>query len=503
MNPYKIKAVLALFIFLLGGVSTSFAREENIFHSRDFWKKNPSVEQVQKEESMGSSTEELNSFGFDAMVYAILEDASMDVFTYLLSKEGNAIDKVTHDKRSYFMWAGYKGNLPLLQLLLEKGSDVSWTDIAGFNTFTFAAAGGVDQIEVYDFLLANGGKITDTDSKGANCLLLLAPKAKKLDLLDYFVQKGCSIQAKDAKGNGLIAYASSMGNTEVISWAISKGVDPKLISSDGTNALFFAARGGRGTINTLSFFQYLVQLGVYPKQVSNEGETVLQAMIRNQKDKAVFDFFLSLGVDVQAKNSQGENVLHLACKFNNSNAFSYFLPLIKEWDVANNEGKSPLFLAAENFNLEMLQILQQKGAKMNYLDGRGNDLYHLVFAQFQARKNEEFLQTLTFLDSQKVKRSEQNAEGNTLLHLAVEKQDEKAVLEALKRVKNKNVLNQNGLSALHLAAMQSQDLKVLQLLVDQGLDLTITTEFDETVYQLASENELINSDLKALQFLKK
>lgn len=63
-----------------------------------------------------------------------------------------------------------------------------------------------------------------------------------------------------------------------------------------------------------------------------------------------------------------------------------------------------------------------------------------------------------------------------------------------------NAKDDNGETALHKAALQSQDDKMLRYLVDAGAKREITTGFEESAYDLAKNNEMLAD--KNIEFLK-
>ena len=65
-----------------------------------------------------------------------------------------------------------------------------------------------------------------------------------------------------------------------------------------------------------------------------------------------------------------------------------------------------------------------------------------------------------------------------------------------------NLKNDNGLTPLHLAAMKSKDNKVLKTLIESGADTALLTDFDESVYDLAKENEFLIANKVNIEFLK-
>ena len=65
-----------------------------------------------------------------------------------------------------------------------------------------------------------------------------------------------------------------------------------------------------------------------------------------------------------------------------------------------------------------------------------------------------------------------------------------------------NAKNKEGITALQISAMKAKDDKIIKYLLGIGADKTIKTDFDETVYDLASENELLKKQNVNISFLK-
>ena len=93
-------------------------------------------------------------------------------------------------------------------------------------------------------------------------------------------------------------------------------------------------------------------------------------------------------------------------------------------------------------------------------------------------------------------------DGSTLYHYAVVKND----LNLLQKISTLNIdinaKNKDGLTALHRAAMIAKNDTILKYLLSIGAKKDIKTDFDETVYDLAKENETVQKDNISLEFLK-
>jgi len=104
------------------------------------------------------------------------------------------------------------------------------------------------------------------------------------------------------------------------------------------------------------------------------------------------------------------------------------------------------------------------------------------------------------LTSKGLKVTSPQKDGTNLYHLAVEKRS----IHLLDFIKNYNIninaKNKKGLTALQQAVMTAKDHKIIKYLLKKGAVKNVTTDFDETLYDLAKENEaLTNTNISYLQ----
>jgi len=205
-----------------------FAQEDNIFHNRDFWKTKPSINQVDSCINAGNSPSELDKFAFDATSWAIIEDNSDETVKYLMSMEGNDVNKKTHDGRTYIFWAMYRNNLDLMNYLVKSGAKTDIIDSHGYSLMNFGAVTGQLNTKLYDFCLENGANIKkQKNNDGANPLLLVSPFMEDENLIAYFTEKGIDINETDNNGNGIFNYSAKRGNQKIMALLIKKGINYK------------------------------------------------------------------------------------------------------------------------------------------------------------------------------------------------------------------------------------------------------------------------------------
>lgn len=474
------------------------AQNTNIFLKRDFWKTKPTIELINKKIKEHHNPTELNSNGFDAVTYAILAQAPISSIKHLLLIEGNDVDKLTHDRRTYIFWAAYKGNLELVKYLIDNNARLDLKDSHNFSPLTFAAATGQTNMKIYDIFIENGINIkTDLDEKGANALLLLVPYLKDFKIIDYFISKGLSLKNIDNQGNGVFNYTAKKGNKEMLELLLKKGVSYKELNKNGGNAILLASINSKNS--TLAFFKYLENLGINPNITNNEGRNPIHNLAYKNKNLNIFEYFIEKGVDVNQIDNTGETALLKATSNNSLEVIQLLASKTKNINHTNKDGKSALTNAIRN-NLKIIIFLLKKGADISVVDAKGNYLNYYLFQTFNAKKIAAFKQKLSLLKTQGLKIEKTQKDGNTLFHLAVEKYSID-MLDFIKKYKiDINARNKNDLSALQKAVLVAKSDKIIKYLIAQGADKNIKTAFDETLYDLAKENEALkNTDINFLK----
>ncbi|MEM1338013.1 MAG: ankyrin repeat domain-containing protein [Bacteroidota bacterium] len=495
-----MKKTLLLFTVMI--FCTGIA-QENIFLSRDYWKANPSIDQIEKDIAAGNDVSQRNAYAFDAVCYAFLEKADNSSIKYLLSKKGNEVNKLTHDGRTYIFWAAYKDNLEMMQYLLDRGAKTDIVDDHGYSLLNFSAVTGQTNTALYDFILASGAKPKDDRNRdGANALLLVAPFAKDFEIFDYFIAKGLSMQDMDTKGNGVFEYAARGGNTELLQNLIDKGIGYKKSKEEGGNAILMASQGTRGKQNTLETYKFLAELGIEVNTTDTSGRNALHNIAYRSKDFEVFNFFLKEEIDVNQKDEDGRTPFMNAANYNNLEIVKLLAEAVTDINITDKEGRTALTMAVSRNTPEVVEFLLSRGADAGLKDTKGNSLAYYVIQSYNPKKPEAFEEKLRLVESKGVTLTAVQHDGNTLCHLAA-KDNNLALLKRLKAIDIPiNAKNNDGNTVLHLAAMSATDDAILRYLIAEGADKSALTDFEESVFDLASENELLKANEIALEFLK-
>jgi len=485
--------------------------QKNTLLDQSFWQGKPDVNAVKAEIEKGANPSQLNPMSFDPVVMAINAEAPNETIKFLLAQPGNVVTKPTHDGRIYLHWAASRGNEEIVGYLISKGSNIALKDSHGTSPLTFAASAGQPNTKIYDLFLAKGANLkTDLNGSGANALLLAIGNDKDLKLTDYFIAKGLDLKSTDASGINAFGYAARAGNVNVLKALIQKGV------AVDKNALITASEGGRRGAAPIEVFEYLESLKIDPKAVNKEGRNVLHALVRRPNQNEIIAHFLAVGVDVNQADNEGNTPFMNAVATNRDTALlALLLPKVKDINQANAKGITPLALAVNSNSFPVVNYLIAKGANVNAADREGNNIgYYLIqsyggaeggrggFNQNAPAKAVEFGNKWNLLKSKGLNLSAPQPNGNTLYHLAVIK-GELSLIKDLKPLNiDVNITNKEGITALHKAAMVAKDDSIMKYLLSIGAEKNAKTGFDETAFDLASENETLKKANVSLSFLK-
>lgn len=251
------------------------------------------------------------------------------------------------------------------------------------------------QKEIKDFCDTFGTDIKSKDEDG-NTLLHKAAINQSVRVIEYLVQKGANINAKNnIQWTPLHCAVAWNKNTDVLQYLVSKGADPLSVSSTGLTPLqgakqsknhevakileskiekdiFYAAENGN-----LETIKTLISRGVNINIRTTGEHTLLHRVTNHCCDLGVVKYLLANGVDVNAKTTGNWTALHFAAGKNAdvrpSGPAVVHLLIVSgaHIDIKNNANQTPLHLAAERNNLRSVVTLVSAGANVNAKDRNG------------------------------------------------------------------------------------------------------------------------------------
>ena len=229
------------------------------------------------------------------------------------------------------------------------------------------------------------------------------------------VSYGLQVNARDVHGYTALHYAAEESLYATSSKLLSLGADAHSVSDKGETVLHSAAQfsAGKFADNIIKIFlldhdvnlsakdwrgytalhyaardlqavQFLVQQGADPLTLTNNRETVLR--IASFRGLPSIGFFLEQGVDIHARASHYETVLHRAASAHTVNIITLLLEQGSDIHAIDSRGRTVLHCAAavDNwrwFRLETLKLLIAHGALPNLRDASGKTALDILRAR--------------------------------------------------------------------------------------------------------------------------
>lgn len=229
-------------------------------------------------------------------IHVAIDQADIDGLKVVL-KNGADVEE-EYIGRTPLWQATFDGNAEMVSLLAEAGADVNKRDALGQTPLFMASNVAVAQAlvdhgaqidivdsqdqplltaichrnpEVVQFLVESGANLELTDKRNRSTVLMVASSQGQTELVTYLLSRDVDVNTLSAHGETALAYAAAHGNTEVAKLLIEHGADVNVVCPiSGRTALHTSAADGY-----LEFVQLLLKNGADPKIQDVEGLTPL------------------------------------------------------------------------------------------------------------------------------------------------------------------------------------------------------------------------------------
>ncbi|XP_067141587.1 26S proteasome non-ATPase regulatory subunit 10-like [Centruroides vittatus] len=203
----------------------------------------------------------------------------------------------------------------------------------------------------------NNDLIRATDSAGRIPLHWASSGGRK-DIVDYLLQMGSEVDAKDDSKWTPLIIASSVGREDIVLALIEKGADVNAVNQMGQCALHYAASKNKFEVAEL-LLRYNANINIG----DHMGSTPLHRAASKGNSKIVRLFLSQKKLDLQPQDCAGNTPLHLGCEDNQVESVLLLIEAGASLDIINKEKKTPLQLAP----ITLRNLIQQKQETANKL----------------------------------------------------------------------------------------------------------------------------------------
>jgi len=255
------------------------------------------------------------------------------------------------DGQTPLHWAGRRGHLQVVKLLLQKGAPANVMDQA--ETTPLCVAAGEGHTDVVAELLEAGAVVSvGTGARPSLAQIFLGPP-------DYMYDTA------DAGGRSALHRAAAGGHTDVAKLLLEHGGYKDIRAHDGRTPLHEAARAGHAPTVEL-----LLAQRAGPQAQAADGTMPLHLAVQGGHRK-VAQILLDRNVPVDARDSNGRIPLHLAADGGHCDLVEFLLERGADLEAADQRGKRPLQYAVRASRTAAAELLLRKGAEVNARDVNG------------------------------------------------------------------------------------------------------------------------------------
>lgn len=207
----------------------------------------------------------------------------------------------------------------------------------------------------------------DSDHAGWSCLHYAAARGDT-QTIRHLLAYGMNINQRNALGRTPLAEAARLGQLQAVRVFIAQGAAIRIPDTkSGFTALHFAARNQHPAV-----LRTLLLAGANPNVHNQWRQTPLwlAAWQAWQGNTVIAHILVEFGATVDNADQQGHTPLHMAARAGNAPMAAYLLAAGAAVNYRDNQGRTPLYQAVRGNHLQAARILLAHGAAPNvHVDG--------------------------------------------------------------------------------------------------------------------------------------
>ena len=349
--------------------------------------------------------------------------SKQETVEFLLNSNQVSVNATKNIQAIPLMFACFKGGrLDNLKTLIQYGADINARDIDGSTLLHYASR--YSKQEIVEFLLKlNQISVNACNNNQATRLMFACSDGGRLDNMKTLIQYGADINARCINGVTLLHLASRYSKQEVVEFLLnSNQISVNTTNNDQRTPLMLACFDGGHLDNMKTLIQYGADINARdingstllhfasryavqeivefllksnPISVNANNNTQATPLMFACMDGGRLDNMKTLiqyGADINARDINGETLLHLACRYAEQEIVEFLLKSNQiSVNATNNTQATPLMFACFNGGrLDNMKTLIQYGADISARDINGETLLHLA-SRYAEQKIIEFL----------------------------------------------------------------------------------------------------------------
>ncbi len=308
-------------------------------------------------------------------------------------------------------------------------------------------------------------------------LLHLAVQYGVETLMDDLIQDHANIHAQDSDGMTPLHYAVRKNQRKVVNKLIKAGAMVDSLDKHGNTPLFYSFKY---LPEEPDLVHDLINAGADPNRRDSSKSPLFCELLSSRASDTLALAVLPLIRDINLQNNNGDTPLHLAILREQYELAKQLIVLGADLKILNNRDESVFQLACEQGNLSLFESFLEKQFNVHQPIGKKNET-PLIFSARHG--NLEIVKKLIAL---KVDLNSKDSEGNTALSVAID-QDCFAIAKALLEAGASPDPDCVDYTPLMMAVFQ-ENMELVSLLYKKGADINRKTKWGKTALHLSIRN---------------
>lgn len=268
-----------------------------------------------------------------------------------------------------------------------------------------------------------------------------------------------------------LIQAAKTGNTKAIQDLLGQGLDINTQDSTGKTLLVLAASGGKYAAAEL-----LIDKGANVDKFDKNGNTLLHYLAANSRKEALalMKKAIDKGADIKYANFSKTRETPAAIAINKGNIPSLELLIASGFGHDRYLNNMPMIIYAYDAKqVKVVKFLAEKGASLDAENSSKESLLHLAVMKNDAA-------TVQFLLDKGASPDRKGSQGRTPLFMAVEKGNIKIAEMLLKKGSDSNTFDNSGKNIMHVLAASRNSGKSVTAFSGYGININKTDNTGKT-----------------------
>lgn len=378
---------------------------------------------------------------------------SLNAVRFLID-EGAKVNFAMPDGTTALILAAENNATEIASLLLENGANIYAKNNEGT---AIDIARARNSFDVEKVLTGVNADVNAFDAEGRTPLMYAA-RDNNVDLIKEILHAGAKIDATDTKGQSALMLAITNGASDAVFALIDSGTNINVKDASGWTPLTYAV-----SYNMLDVMRYLVSNKADIDLAQSEGKTALM-LATEKNDLETISYLIDAGAQIDIVDAKGCTAFLYAVLYDNNDIAKTLLNKSKDSvDKDSVDGFTPLMVAANNKNIEMVRMIVTAGANINKVDSYGRSAFTYAVAKNSMDVAEYLMENgadVTLVDVN---------DANAFMY-ASSNNNTDIMSYILKKDVDVNFTDARGWTALMYAA-EHNAFEAAQLLIDSGANL--------------------------------